>query len=85
MYNWSKQQAYASATTCVAKKIFLNGERAIPTVQVSSVSWELSESQAASALRNSLGSDSAEELPFMILDETSKFFSENLIQPGVLC
>ena len=50
----------------MAKKVFLNRERAIPTADFPSVSWE----ETASTSRNSPVS---EQLPFLILDDTSKF------------
>jgi len=51
----------------MAKKMFLNWERAIPSAQTPSVSRE----EIASTSRNN---PLSEQLPFMILDETSKSF-----------
>jgi hypothetical protein len=56
----------------MAKKVFLNRERAIPTVQAPSLSREESDLEVASSSRNITGSET-KELPFLILDETSKF------------
>jgi DNA-binding transcriptional regulator YdaS (Cro superfamily) len=54
----------------MAKKVFLNRESAIPTVQVPSVRRE----EPDSSSRNSLVSVTTGQLPFSILDETSKSF-----------
>jgi len=51
----------------MAKKVFLSSERAIPSPQIHSVSRE---EIASTSKNNSL----SEQLPFMILDETSKSF-----------
>ena len=58
----------------MAKKVFLNRERAIPTTEVPSVSRE----EIASTSRNN---PVTEQLPFLILDETSKSF-ENFNATG---
>jgi len=52
------------------KKIILNTARAIPTAEAPSVSRE----KIASSSRSSLVSEKTEQLPFKILDETSKSF-----------
>jgi len=54
--------------------MFPNGERAIPTAQAPSVSREEALLEVASSSRNILGSETTQQLPFMILDETSKTF-----------
>ena len=53
----------------------MNRERVIPTAQVPSVSREETESEVASSSRNSPLSEISEHLSFLILDETSKYFS----------
>jgi len=58
----------------MAKKLFLNRERVIPTAQAPSVSREEPESEVASSGRNSTLSEIIEQLPFLILDESSKSF-----------
>jgi len=55
----------------MAKKMFLNRQRPIPTIEKPSVSRE---DIAPSTSRNNLASETAEELPFRILDETFKSF-----------
>ena len=60
----------------MAKKLFLNRERAIPTAQVPSVSREEPESEVLFSDRNSPESEITERLPFYILSETSKTFSK---------
>ena len=57
----------------MAKKIILNRARAIPTPEAPSVSRE---EIAHSSSRNISASETAEELPFRILDETSKSFTK---------
>jgi len=49
-------------------------ERAIPTAQDPSVSGEEAILRVASSSRKLLGSETTQQLPFMILDETSKTF-----------
>jgi len=58
----------------MAKKIFLNRERAIPTAHAPSVSREEPDLEVASSSRNCVGSETKEQLPFIILVETSKPF-----------
>ena len=58
----------------MAKKMFLNRERATPTAQAPSISREEKESEVGFSSRNNHGSEIREQLPFMILDETSKSF-----------
>ena len=58
----------------MAKKIFLKNERATPNDQAPSVSREEPESEVASFRRNNPVSHMREQLPFMILDGTSKSF-----------
>ena len=58
----------------MAKKLFLNRERVIPTAQPPSVSMEEPDSEVASSSRNCPVSQISEQLPFLILDETSKYF-----------
>jgi len=60
----------------MAKKLFLNRERAIATAQVPSVSREEPESEVLFSDRNSPVSGITERLPFYILSETSKSFSK---------
>ena len=47
---------------------------ALPTVQIPSVGREEAVLEVASSSRNILGSETTQQLPFMILDETSKSF-----------
>ena len=54
--------------------MLLNRERAIPTVQAPSISREEPDSRVHSSSRNMSGSETTKELPFLILDETSKSF-----------
>jgi hypothetical protein len=54
------------------------------TARVHSLSRGRSESGVASNRTNSLVFDTTVQLPFKILDETSKPF-QNLKQPGVIC
>ena len=68
----------------MAKKMFLKRERATPNAQVPSISREESEAEVGSSSRDNPVSVIHEQLPFMILVETSKFF-QNLIHPGVVC
>jgi len=57
----------------MAKKMFLNRERAIPSAQVPSVRREEQDTEiTSSSVRNSPVSEI--QLPFKILDETSKSF-----------
>ena len=58
----------------MAKKMFLNRERATLNAQTASISREESEAEVASSSRNNHVSEIREQLPFMILDETSKSF-----------
>jgi len=58
----------------MAKKMFLNRERATTTAQPPSISREEPEEAVASSSRNNHVSEIHEQLPFMILDETSKSF-----------
>jgi hypothetical protein len=55
----------------MAKKMFLNRQRVIPTTETLPVSRE---DIAPSTSRNIPASDTAEQLPFRILDETLKSF-----------
>ena len=62
----------------MARKVVLNMERAIPSAEVTSVSRE----ELASSSRNNPVS---EQLPFLILDETSKAFPKlNATQRSLL-
>ena len=56
------------------EKMFLNRERAIPTAQAPSVSREEPDLEVASSSRNTSELETTEQLPFIILDETSKSF-----------
>jgi hypothetical protein len=56
--------------------MFLNRERAIPTAQASSVSREEAVLDVASSSRNTSELETTEQLPFIILDETSKSFTK---------
>src|SRR5215469_18125335 len=58
----------------MAKKLFLNRERAMPTAQVPSVRREQTDSEVASSSRSSPVSAISGQLLFSILDETSKSF-----------
>jgi hypothetical protein len=58
----------------MAKKLILNRERVIPTAQAPSVSRAEPESEVDSSSRNTPVSEISEQLPFLILDETSKSF-----------
>jgi hypothetical protein len=59
----------------MAKKLFLNRERAIPFVQVPHVRKdELDTDIASSSVWNSSVAETAVQLPFQILDEISKSF-----------
>ena len=60
----------------MAKKMSLSRERATPNAQVPSISREEPESEVASSSGNNPMSGIREQLPFMILDETSKPFPE---------
>ena len=55
----------------MAKKMFLNRERAIPTTETPSVSRE---DITPTTSRNISASETAKQLPFRILDETFKSF-----------
>jgi hypothetical protein len=68
----------------MAKKLFLLRERALPTARAPSVTSGSSESSIASTSRDSIVLDTTGQLPFKILDDTSKSF-QNLKQPGVVC
>jgi len=57
----------------MAKKLFLDRKRDVPTAQVPPISREEPESEIASSDRNSPESGRAEKLP-LILDETTKSF-----------
>jgi len=52
----------------------MNKESVIPTVQVPSVSREETDPEVPSSSRKSLLSKTTEQLPFLILDEMSKYF-----------
>ena len=67
----------------MAKKVFLNRERAIPTVQAPSVSREEPDLEVASSSRNISKSETIKVQHFLILDEISKTF-QNLILLGVV-
>ena len=58
----------------MANKMFLNKERATPIAPVPSISREEPEAEVASSSRNNPVSEIREQLPFMVLDETSKSF-----------
>ena len=58
----------------MAKKIFLNRERSTPIAQAPSISREENEAEVASSSRSNHVSEIREQLPFMILDESSKSF-----------
>jgi hypothetical protein len=69
----------------MAKNLFLKRERAIPTAEAPSLSREESDSGIAySSGRSSSVLGTTRQVPFMILDETSKSF-QNLTRPGVVC
>ena len=69
----------------MAKKMFLNRERATSNAQAPSISREETEAEVASSSRNNHVSEIREKLPFMILDETSKSFPKcNASGPGLL-
>jgi len=58
----------------MAKKLFLNMERDIPTVQLPFVNRLESDSEAPSCGRNCLVSETTKQQRFLILDEISKSF-----------
>ena len=58
----------------IAKKMFLNRERAKPNALVPSINREDPESEVASSSRNNPVSAIREKLTFMISDETTKSF-----------
>ena len=58
----------------MAKKMFLNRARATRTARAPASSREENESEVASSSRNNHVSEICKQLPFMILDETSKSF-----------
>jgi len=60
----------------MSKKLFLNREKVIPTAQAPSVSREEPESEVASSSRYIPVSGISEQLPFLLLDETSKSFAK---------
>jgi hypothetical protein len=62
----------------MAKKLFLNRQRAILTTEVPSVKAGWTEWEAGLSERSSMVSGTSGELPFKILDETAKFL-QNLI------
>jgi hypothetical protein len=65
----------------MAKKMFWNRQRDIPTTETHSVSRE---DIAPYSSRNIPASETAEQPPFRILDETSNLF-QNLKRPAVVC
>jgi hypothetical protein len=67
----------------MAKKMFLTRQRAIPTTEIPPVTAGRTELEAGSSF-GSTSSRRADELPFMILQKTTKFF-QNLMRPGVVC
>ena len=54
--------------------MFLNRDKAAPTAEAPSVSREETVFEVASSSRNILGSEKIQQLPLMILDETSNPF-----------
>jgi hypothetical protein len=60
----------------MAKKLFLKRERATPTAQAPSISREENDLEVPSSSSNNHVSEIRKQLPFMILDETSKSFSK---------
>ena len=58
----------------MAKKMFLNRERATPIAPVPSISREEPDAEVAFSNRNNPVLGIRDQLPFMILDETSKTF-----------
>ena len=56
----------------MAKKLFLNRERATPIAEVPSIRSEEPESEVASCSGNNIVSGIREQLPFFFLDEASK-------------
>jgi hypothetical protein len=58
----------------MVKKIFLDRQRAIPTAEVHPVSTGRTESEAGKSDRSTPVSGTADDLPFMILDEATKSF-----------
>ena len=55
----------------MVQKLFLNRKRVIPSAQAPSVGMVEPESEVASSSKNSPVSEISEQLPFLILDETS--------------
>ena len=64
--------------------MFLNRERATSNAQVPSIRREEPESEVAFSSGNNYVSGIREQLPFMILDETSESF-QSLTQLGAVC
>ena len=58
----------------MAKKLFVNRKRAIPVVNAPSIIREEPDSGMVFTNRNNSESETTKELPFLILDETSKSF-----------
>jgi hypothetical protein len=58
----------------MAKKMFLTRQRAIPTTEIPPVSAGRTEVEAGPSDGSTPTSRIADELPFMILDETTKSF-----------
>jgi len=58
----------------MAKKLFLNMERGIPTVQLPSISRQEPDSELPTSGRKCLVSEKTKLLRFLILDEISKSF-----------
>ena len=58
----------------MAQKIFLNRQKANPTTQVPTISRKHTDPAIASSSKNILGSGTSVQLPFRILDETTKSF-----------
>ncbi len=58
----------------MAKKMFLNRQEALSTTQVPTISRNRTKHAIASYSRNIVGLGTSVQLPFRILDETSKRF-----------
>jgi hypothetical protein len=67
----------------MAKELFLNRERVIPTAQAPSVSREDPESEVASSSRNSSLSEISEQLSFLILMRLANLFQNSMQQDTV--
>ena len=68
----------------MAKNLFLNIKRATPIAPVPSISRVESEAEVAPSSRKNPVSEIREQLPFIIMDETSKSFPK-FNATGLVC